>query len=644
MEEDMASRRVVVWSLVFGTPVLLVVAVAMFWGWDLLIPLLQSRASAALGRPVAIAHLHVSPGRILRITADDVVVGNPPKWEGEPLATIPRLTVEADAWTYIRHGQLVVPLVEIQRPLVVATQSSTGDANYRLNIASGNSNTKIGDVRIDDGRARVGLAKLQADFELSIATREADGQSQIVVTAQGTYAAQPINGQLIGGALLSLRDPSHPWPIDLRLSNGPTKVVLVGTLLDPLALHGASLNLQFAGPDMSLLDKLTGLPLPKTPIYQITGKLDFADGRVQFRDFKGRVGNSDLEGTIDVDPGKDRPEMVADLASRRVDLVDLGGFIGAEPGRTSTTSQANDRVLPGTPISVPKLQGADIHLKYRGQRIQGQSLPLDNLDVALDIVNGQVKLHPVTFGVGSGRIKGNIALGTQDPLPHAKADIEFQSVDVSRLMAATHLFEGAGTISGTGQIDATGNSLAQMLGNGNGAVRLGMVGGDLSALLVDLSGLQFGNALLSALGLPNKRTSVECFIGDFALQRGVMAIQALVLDTGEGIINGSGTANLKDEALDLQLRTESKHFTIGSLPAPIKITGTLKHPNISPGKELLARGGLAAGLAAAFPPLALLPTIQFGTGEDHRCNALLARAKQQPGGRRLPPPNEQTRR
>ena len=89
------------------------------------------------------------------------------------------------------------------------------------------------------------------------------------------------------------------------------------------------------------------------------------------------------------------------------------------------------------------------------------------------------------------------------------------------------------------------------------------------------------------------------------------------------------------------MRTEAKHFSIGSLPAPIHITGTLKHPNVSAGSEMVARGGLAAGLAAAFPPLALLPTIQFVTGEDHRCDALLARAKQQPGGQRLPPPHNQ---
>jgi len=47
--------------------------------------------------------------------------------------------------------------------------------------------------------------------------------------------------------------------------------------------------------------------------------------------------------------------------------------------------------------------------------------------------------------------------------------------------------------------------VADILGHGNGALKLFMTGGDLSALLVDLSGLQFGNALLSSLGLPKRK-------------------------------------------------------------------------------------------------------------------------------------------
>jgi hypothetical protein len=178
-------------------------------GADLLIPLVEARVGVSLGRPVTIAHLHISRGRIVRVTADDVLVGNPPNWQGEPFAWIAHLTLEADAWTYIWHRQLVAPLVALDQPLVVATQTATGDANYKLQLAGGRDpSTRIGEVRIVGGHARIQLAKLRADLPIDIGTNESGGQSQNVVDAHGTYAAQPINGHLVGGALASLRDAS----------------------------------------------------------------------------------------------------------------------------------------------------------------------------------------------------------------------------------------------------------------------------------------------------------------------------------------------------------------------------------------------------------------------------------------------------
>ena len=146
-------------------------------------------------------------------------------------------------------------------------------------------------------------------------------------------------------------------------------------------------------------------------------------------------------------------------------------------------------------------------------------MPLDNLDLKLDVVDGKVLLHPLSFGVGTGRINGDIGLTPQGDQTYARADIAFQRVDVSRLMAATHAFQGAGTISGSAVIDGAGNSVAQILGNGSDDLKLAMVGGDLSAVLVDLSGLEFSNTLLSALGMP-QRTKVDCCITD-AVLRGV---------------------------------------------------------------------------------------------------------------------------
>jgi hypothetical protein len=177
------------------------------------------------------------------------------------------------------------------------------------------------------------------------------------------------------------------------------------------------------------------------------------------------------------------------------------------------------------------------------------------------------------------------------------------------------------------------------MANANGEVKMAMAGGDLSAVLVDLTGLQFGNALLSALGMPQK-TPVQCFVGVLALQQGVVDFKAMTLDTGEAITNVGGNVNLAKETIDLALKTDAKHFSIGSLPTRINISGTFKDPSIRPGAEAAARGGAVAGLAALIAPLAILPTIQFGTSQeqDARCGQLLQQARESAGGKALPPP------
>ena len=72
----------------------------------------------------------------------------------------------------------------------------------------------------------------------------------------------------------------------------------------------------------------------------------------------------------------------------------------------------------------------------------------------------------------------------------------------------------------------------------------------------------------------------------------------------------------------MHLRTDAKHFTIGSLSTPIRIAGPFKDLSITPEVgELAVRGGAAVGLGLLFPPAALLPTIQFGIGETAPCQA-----------------------
>jgi uncharacterized protein involved in outer membrane biogenesis len=632
-----------VWLWLLFPLVILALLLAIFWNWDWFIPFVDSRASATIGRTVSIQHLGVRLGRTIIVTARGLTIGNPQNFPSDalPLAHIDELRVSVAVGDFIRHRTIALTRIVLDHPSIAARELPDRRNNYTLHIASGNTHTpklKLGALIINDGTASVIMPSYKTNFVLTAQTRLAPPDSrlfsggEIVAAIQGTYAAAPITGHFIGGALLSLRTRSVPYPIDLQLQNGSTQVRLVGTLDDPQHLSGAHLHLSFSGQSMADLYPLTGLPSPETPPFLLTGHLDVSSSAIRFTDFYGHLGSSDLEGTAAELLTSPRPFVTADIRSHRVDLSDFAGALGGVPGRVTTPGQskaararveaANARptLLPHSKFNLPAIKSLDADVRYHGERIINRNVPLDDVVAHLVIKNGRMTVDPLNFAVGTGTIASNFEVA---PVPgglHAKGDIDFQRLPLSRLMEATHRFAGNGTIGGSAYIAGTGNSVAQILGHGDGHAMLFLQnGGSVSALLVDVIGLQMGDALLSALGVPVK-TQIDCLVADFALTDGLVETKAFLIATKAANILGTGTVNLANEQLAIQLRTQATHFSIGSLSTPLNISGSLKDPHVMPAAgPLAARAGPAVALGALFPPLALLPTIRLGLGDKNAC-------------------------
>jgi AsmA family protein len=631
------------WLLSLFPLVILVLLLVIFWNWDWFIPLVNSEVSAAIGRDVSVQHIGVRFGRSTIVTARGITIGNPKNFPADapPLAHIDQLRIGVAVMDYVRHRTLSLTSVTIDHPVIAARELPDRHNNYTLHIAQQNTPAhplKLGCLIINNGTASVVMPIYKTNFDLTIQTRPAPAGNklftggEIVAEAHGTYAAAPITGHFIGGALLTLRDPSIPYPIDLQVRNGTTLARLVGTLDDPERLSGAHLQLSISGQDMADLYKLIGIPVPATPPYSLTGSLDYSKPAFRFKDFYGRMGSSDLEGTITEAQTSPRPTVMADISSHRVDLTDLAGLLGGVPGKITTLGQtaatrakveeadARPNLLPQGKFNLPTIKSMDFDVRYRGERIINRDVPLDNVVAHLVVKNGRMTVDPLSFAVGTGTIASNFVF---DPVKggfHTKADIDFHRLQLSRLMAATHTFAGNGTIGGSAYLTGTGDSVAQILGHGDGHATLFLQnGGSVSALLVDLVGLQMGDAMLSALGIPVK-TQINCLIADFALTNGLLDTKTFLIGTKAANILGSGTVNLASEQLALQFHTQATHFSIGSLSTPINISGPIKHPQVLPAPgPLAARAGPAAALGLLFPPLALLPTIRLGLGDKNAC-------------------------
>ncbi len=612
---------------------LFIILLAVLWDWNWFKPLVEWKASSSLGRKVTLGHFDIKLSRQPLVVLDQLVIANPDEFPaGSALASVKQLSVRIDPWE-IFHGRVSLPEIIVAAPQASLQPGPSGKPNYifdALQNSGGSSGpgVEIGQLRISDGDVHFVDPKLKSDFRLKV---ETDDVAKVHINIGGTYASQTITGRFIGGSILSLRDATHPYPVDLQVQHGATAVTLLGTIERPMEFAGAQLKLDFRGANLADLYLLTGVPLPPTSAYRVSGGLGISRTGVEFQHFTGTLGDSDISGDLAVDlSAKPRRKITANMASKKLVLKDLGIAVGASPDKADAQPKANDKkktngkVLPDVAINLPRIRAADLDVRYKATRLESASMPLDDLEFRVLIDDGQMRLAPVRFGVGNGSINGDILLdGRQDQM-HAVADVEFRKLDVSHILKKMTAFKGDGKIGGLVRIDGKGNSVADMLGSGNGEMKLFMAGGQVSGLLVNLMGLDLGNSLRSALGLP-RSAELRCMLADFSMKQGQMDTRTMLVDTTEANIIGSGNINLRDEQLDYVLKTEPKHMNIGSVAAPIHIKGKLGDPKISlDATSLTVRGASALVLGALLTPIAaLIPTIQLGLGEDNDCVTLL---------------------
>ena len=628
------------WLVGIAVFVVLLITFFYFFNWNLLKPYVERRVSAATGRTFAIngdldVHLSLRP----RVIANQMVLSNAP-WSKDPnMAEMGRLNVRVDLIKLL-FGNLTIYELDFADGYLLLEVNKDGARNWVFKEERNDEPIQIPDIQalsIDRGRVTFRDPRINTDVSLNVntvASGKDDGEPMVEVSGKGRYkgVAATLNGR--GGALLTLRDATRPYPIKLNVAAGSTKASIDGVLLDPLRFKGQQVNFRLEGADMAQLYPLVGVPLPPTPAYKLAGFLDHEGDLWKFSKFKGSVGKSDLAGDFSVDRGKQPQLITANLVSRNLDMNDLGGFIGADRGeRPADKPPPSDKLLPTEPFSLEKLRAANVDVRFQGARIMTTKTPLEKMNAHLIIRDGTVKLAPLDFGVAGGNLVSQIEMDARKPKIATRADITVKGLHLGQLFPESKIAaEQTGTMGGRAKLDTTGNSVSQMMGSANGDAALIMDGGSVSELLLRLSNLDIANAVMVWLG-GDKQVPIHCMVANFKAVNGTFNVDALVLDTPKVNVTGEGHVNFANETLNLRLVSQQKGFSLASLRGPIVITGTLKDPNVRPelGKAAV-RGVLAAALGAVTAGIgALIPLLDPGKKKDSNCAALMAEAKADTG-------------
>jgi AsmA protein len=151
-----------------------------------------------------------------------------------------------------------------------------------------------------------------------------------------------------------------------------------------------------------------------------------------------------------------------------------------------------------------------------------------------------------------------------------------------------------------------------------------MDGGRISRFMMELVALDLWDAARLKLK-GDEPVDIRCALADFAVKNGVMSTNAFVFDTSVVLVEGGGTVNLKNEAMDLKLNPRPKDSSIASLNSPLFVQGTFSEPKVSPDMGKLAAKGIGALVMGIINPvLAVLPLFKEGEKENSNCAALIA--------------------
>ena len=282
----------------------------------------------------------------------------------------------------------------------------------------------------------------------------------VEMKGKGKFRGTDAKLYVSGGALLALRRTDRPYPIKAILTLDKTRASINGTLLDPLHLKNEKVNFVLEGSDLAQLYPIIGVPFPPTPPYRLTGYLNHTGNIWTFNRFEGTVGKSDLSGDLSVDNSTIPQLITADLHSHRLELKDLGGFIGV-----GIVSGPRNKLLPTVPYNLEKIRAADVDVLFKGEKIITENLPIEKMDAHLIIKDGTLKLAPLNFETAGGHLVTEITMDGRGSHIITHADITAKGLHLDQLLLTSKLtVSNQGIIGGRAKLDATGDSISQMMG------------------------------------------------------------------------------------------------------------------------------------------------------------------------------------
>jgi len=572
---------------------LVVLALLLHPWW--LAAVMSHRLSASAQRPVHFDAMWVTLTRALQpaVNFRGVRVDNA-AWagRGRPFAALDSATA-VFSWLSLRERRPVIALLVLRQGEVDLERRADGLRNWRLSDPEdrGPGRFKVLAIRGENATVRFVHEGLDLDLEAKASVNDvaagaddsnpAAGTLSTRLAIRGSWRSVPFLIDAATSDVLTFVETGRTFRARGQVTSGGARLDFDGQLGDIVRDPIVDARIMLAAPSLAPLGPLLGAHRPDVKGIAATGELKGSPGSYVLALRNGRLGATDLAGELSWTRGHERDVVRAKLTSESADLADLRALAGRRP------AQAVDAVAArAARADSPRARPVDGELSFAVRRLHAEGMPWlkgGRIDAAL--ADGQLKVSHFDVGIGEGRASGKAEVDTRSQPLRADAEIDVTAIRIESLLPArADKSLLSGTVHGHAALKASGDSAEALLASASGSVSAFVSGGTISTLLDAEMGLQGGRVIRSMLS-GAERMALRCAATVLDVERGAATIRSLVVDSERTRTLGSGTIDLRRQALDVVLTPQAKQAGLFVLDRSIHLHGPLREPR----HELVAR-------------------------------------------------------
>jgi hypothetical protein len=395
------------------------------------------------------------------------------------------------------------------------------------------------------------------------------------------------------------------------------------------------------GQNMKELAGVVGASAPDTPPFDIEGELSVQEHTWSINELTGRMGDSDLAGRVSINLAQEKPHLTVDLRSASLDFDDLGVVFGIPLG-TGEGESANDeqklarqafdrsaRLIPNAVIDFSRLAAVNADINFVADKVVDAPSGINAMTLKGTLRDSVLDFEQALVKTGAGDLDAKINIdATKDPAV-TKATGELHNIAFSKVGAADIL---RGTLQGRFALTLTGSGFREAAATATGEAGFWSTNSEMKKFLVEGAGLDLGEMLI--IWATEDKDNPEyigsrCLAANVAFKDGLATLQPAIIENSDSLVAATGSVNLKDESINIEILARPHDVSIGTISGDIKLEGTLRNPDFQAlTGDTFLQAGLSALLGSISGALGFLPFVETGGEPDAPCATLLADAKE----------------